>query len=82
MGKLSIIISLAGFVAAILQIILFFKVWGMCNDVRAMRRGSASNSQEAVSNITESKVDAKGCGWIILAVALIALIVGYLIYNN
>lgn len=54
----------------------------MCNDVHAMRRGYASNTQEPGSNITESKVDTKGCGWLILAVALIALIVGYLIYNN
>lgn len=79
---LSIIIPLVSVVAGILQIVLFFKVWGMCNDVRAMRRGYASNTQEPGSNITESKVEAKGCGWLILAVALIALIVGYIIYNN
>lgn len=28
---------LAGFVIAILPIILFFKVWGACNDVRRIR---------------------------------------------
>lgn len=79
---LSIIIPLVSVVAGILQIVLFFKVWGMCNDIKAMRRGYASNTQEAGSNIPESKVEAKGCGWLILAVALIALIVGYIIYNN
>lgn len=82
METLSIIISLVSVVAGVLQIILFFKVWGMCNDVRAMSRGYASNTQEPGSNIPESKVEAKGYGWLILAVALIALIVGYLIYNN
>lgn len=82
METLSIIISLVSVVAGVLQIILFFKVWGMCNDVRAMSRGYASNTQEAGSNIPESKFDTKGCGWLILAFALIAFIVVFLIYNN
>lgn len=35
------LISIISFLAAILQIILFFKVWRMCNDIRAMRQQSA-----------------------------------------
>ena len=30
----------------ILQIILFFKVWGMTNDVRSMKEQSSANSKE------------------------------------
>lgn len=37
MGSLTIIFTLVSLVAGVLQIILFFKVWGMCNDVRALR---------------------------------------------
>lgn len=82
MDTLSIIITLVSVIASVLQIVLFFKVWGMCNDVRAMRRSNANNTQEAEANIPDSKVDAQGCGWLILAVTLIALIVGFIIYNN
>lgn len=35
------LISIISFVAAIMQIILFFKVWRMCNDIRAMRQQTA-----------------------------------------
>ncbi len=35
------LISIISFLAAIMQIILFFKVWRMCNDIRAMRQQTA-----------------------------------------
>lgn len=35
------IISIISLIAAVLQIILFFKVWRMCNDIRAMRQQTA-----------------------------------------
>lgn len=38
MDTLTIIITLVSLVAGVFQIILFFKVWGMCNDVRALRQ--------------------------------------------
>lgn len=82
MDTLSIIITLVSVIASVLQIVLFFKVWGMCNDVRAMRKGNTNNSQEVETNISDSKVDAKGWGWSILAIALIALIVGFIIISN
>lgn len=33
-------------VGAILSLILFFKVWGMCNDVRALREKYAPKPKE------------------------------------
>lgn len=35
------LISIITLLAAIMQIILFFKVWRMCNDIRAMRQQTA-----------------------------------------
>lgn len=35
------LISIISLLAAIMQIILFFKVWRMCNDIRAMRQQTA-----------------------------------------
>lgn len=32
------VISIISLIAAVLQIILFFKIWDMCNDIRAMRQ--------------------------------------------
>lgn len=37
MNTLSIIITLVSVIAGVLQIVLFFKVWGMCDDVRDLR---------------------------------------------
>jgi hypothetical protein len=82
MDTLSIIITLVSVIASVLQIVLFFKVWGMCNDVRAMRRGNTTNTQEAETNIPDSKFVAKGWGSLILAFSLITLIVVFIIYNN
>lgn len=31
-------LAIIGLVAGILQIVLFFKVWGMTNDIRALKR--------------------------------------------
>lgn len=44
-------ISIISLVAAVLQIILFFKIWGMCNDIKAMRQQSAppTEAQEGIS---------------------------------
>lgn len=41
MDVISVIITLVSVVAAVLQIVLFFKVWGMCNDIKAMRQVQA-----------------------------------------
>lgn len=52
MDTLTIIITLVSVVAGVLQIILFFKVWGMCNDVRALRNQQCpeQSSQEGNAN--------------------------------
>ena len=82
MDTLSIIITLVSVIASVLQIILFFKVWGMCNDVRAMRKGNTTNTQEADANTPDSQFVAKGFGSLILAFSLITMIVVFIIYNN
>lgn len=40
------IIYIVMLIFGILQIILFFKVWGMTNDVRSMKEQSSANSKE------------------------------------
>ena len=41
---MDVFIAIISLVAAILQIILFFKVWGMTNDVRALKRDHFSET--------------------------------------
>ena len=36
------IVALITLVAGVLQIILFFKIWGMTNDIRALKRDPKS----------------------------------------
>lgn len=36
-GLLGIILIIVGFVITLLPVILFFKVWGMCNDVKRIK---------------------------------------------
>lgn len=78
MDTLSIIVTLVSVIGEILQIILFFKVWGMCNDIKAMREVQAP----APPDNKDSKVTNEGCGMLILAFILVALIIGFIIYNN
>lgn len=40
------IVSLVMLVFGILQIILFFKLWGMTNDIRSMKNQSKENNKE------------------------------------
>lgn len=53
MEIISIIVALVGVISGILQIVLFFKVWGMCNDVRAMRNAQTPH------HITDNKANDK-----------------------
>lgn len=46
MDVISVIITLVSVVAAVLQIVLFFKVWDMCNDIKAMRQVQAPESDK------------------------------------
>ena len=52
MDALSIIIALVSVVAGLLQIILFFKVWQMCDDVKAIRKAQNPEAQNPEAPIT------------------------------
>lgn len=71
MEALSIIITLVSVIAAALQIILFFKVWGMCNDVRVMRQ------QQCKENL--SNEDDNGFGrlliWLVGAIIFVIILI-------
>lgn len=56
MDSLAVIITSVSLVAGVLQIVLFFKIWGMCNDVRALRNQQCSEhpSQEANNGSTNT----------------------------
>ena len=51
MNTLTIIITLVSLVAGVLQIILFFKIWGMCDDIKALRQQHCSASQSPTSGL-------------------------------
>ena len=80
METISIIVTLVGVIGGILQIILFFKVWGMCNDIRAMRNAQMPH------HVTDNKANDKqeeeekktmiGC----LALIVIFVILGIILY--
>lgn len=40
------VISIISLIAAVLQIILFFKIWDMCNDIKAMRQQTVPPSDK------------------------------------
>lgn len=69
MDTLSIIITLVSVLASILQIILFFKVWGMCNDIKAMREATASTQE------SDGGVSIAGIGLLIVLVVIVTLLV-------
>lgn len=77
MDTLSIIITLVSVIAGVLQIVLFFKVWGMCNDVRVMRQ------QQCKEN--SSNEDDNGFGnlliWLIGAIIFVIILI-ILTVNN
>ena len=73
MDTLSIIITLVSVVAGLLQIILFFKVWKMCNDVKAIRKVQTPE----VSQLDKGKTSADGMS--VLSIVIIAVIVIFFI---
>ena len=72
MDALSIIITLVSVVAGVLQIILFFKVWGMCDDIKALRKSATPVTENAVSE--EDKAD-NSLSWLIAIAVVIVLLV-------
>lgn len=71
MDALSIIITLVTVVAGILQIILFFKVWGMCNDIKALRKVTIKEEGNTIPE--EDKAD-NSLSWLVV-IAVVAVIV-------
>lgn len=53
----AIIFALVSVAAAILQIILFFKVWRMCNDIKAIREKECPKNKE-------EQASEKDYGWV------------------
>lgn len=50
------LVSIIIIVFGILQIILFFKIWGMTNDVKKIRKAISPNKSEDSININETSV--------------------------
>ncbi|MBE6202155.1 MAG: hypothetical protein E7135_00645 [Rikenellaceae bacterium] len=79
MDTLTIIITLVSVVAAVLQIILFFKIWGMCNDVRALRNQHCSDQPTHENNGIKSV--NYGCLLELLLVGLLLIVFLVSIYK-
>lgn len=79
MNTLSIIFAMVSVVAAVLQIILFFKIWGMCNDVRALRNQHCSDQPTHENNGIKSV--NYGCLLELLLVGLLLIVFLVSIYN-
>ncbi len=78
METLSIIISLVSVVAGVLQIILFFKVWRMCNDIKAMRQVQAplpEQSTEEKNNANETREGCALAAFLIVVCVIVCLVV-------
>lgn len=69
MNALSIIITLVSVIAGVLQIILFFKIWGMCNDIKAMRQVQAPEVEAKKDEVADSSMS-----WMIM-IAVIAVVI-------
>lgn len=77
MDVISVIITLVSVVAAVLQIVLFFKVWGMCNDIKAMRQVQAPETD------TDKKEECSifKSGFALVAYIVIICVIAYLIIH-
>ena len=56
MEGFTLFVSIVIIVFGILQIILFFKLWGMANDVKKIRKAISPNKAEDSININETSV--------------------------
>lgn len=77
METLSIIISLVNVVAGVLQIILFFKVWRMCNDIKAMRQVQAPLPEQSTEekNANETREGCALAAFLIVVCVIVCLVV-------
>lgn len=59
MGAINILVSIIIVVFGILQIVLFFKLWGMANDIRIMKNKYMNDMhQKTIEDDTEIKEEA------------------------
>lgn len=56
MEGFTLFVSIVIIVFGILQIVLFFKLWGMANDVKKIRKAISPNKSEDSININETSV--------------------------
>ena len=56
MKGITLFVSIVIIVFGVLQIILFFKLWGMTNDVKKIRKAISPNKSEDSININETSV--------------------------
>lgn len=78
MEALSIIISIIGLIFGVLQIILFFKVWGMCNDVNTLcNHFVQSKKNEAIPTVqnTPNKTTDLSWLWVVAILAMMILLI-------
>jgi hypothetical protein len=72
METISIIVTLISVIASIMQIMLFFKVWEMCNDIKAMRKSTIKEEQSTIAKKDEAD---NSLSWLILiAVGVVVVI--------
>lgn len=71
MDKFYIIFTVVSVIAGLLQIILFFKVWGMCNDIKALRKVTIKEEGNTIPE--EDKAD-NSLSWLV-AIAVVAVVV-------
>lgn len=72
MDKFYIIFTIVSVIAGLLQIILFFKVWGMCNDIKALRKVTIKEEGNTVPGA--DKADNSLSWLIVIAVTIIIFV--------
>lgn len=70
MAGITLLVSIILIVFGVLQIILFFKLWGMTNDVRQLKEHFVQESKHLGNNATDS-----GAKYIISIIAVMAIVV-------
>lgn len=76
MDKFYIIFTIVSVIAGLLQIILFFKVWGMCNDIKALRKATIKEEGDTIPG--EDKADNSLSWLIVIAMTIIIFVIAIL----
>lgn len=66
---MDILLTIVGVIFAILQIILFFKLWGMTNDVRDIKNKYFSYNLQETDNVIEDDSEASLDGKLVVNLA-------------